>query len=143
MMDETPPNNHEAYVVFTGKTEIRWLRFLRKGFRHCFVLLNDGHHWVSVDPLSSYTDILVHHVPADFDFPAWMKKRGYQVVKAKPARPLKSSPIGIFSCVEAVKRILGIQNRFIITPWQLYRNLKQGRTFKKNFIHKGVLSWEV
>ena len=119
---------NDAYVVFTGKTEIHWLKFLRKGFRHCFVLLNDGHHWVSVDPLSSYTDILVHHVPADFDFPAWMKKRGYKVIKAQTQKPLKPSPVNFFSCVEAVKRIVGIQNRFVITPWQLYRHLKRVHT---------------
>lgn len=133
---QTNTDIQKAYVVFTGKTEIRWLRFLRRGFRHCFVLLNDGHHWVSVDPLSSYTDILVHHVPADFDFPAWMEKRGYRVLKAPITRSMTVAPIGIFSCVEAVKRILGLHKRWIITPFQLHQYLKSYTS------HKGELAWE-
>ena len=33
------------------------------------------------------------------------------------------APIGIFTCVEVVKRILGIHARRIFTPWQLYHYL--------------------
>ncbi len=123
--EDNTPVSPSVYVVFTGKTDIRWLRFLRKNYRHCFVIMNDGHRWISVDPLSSYTDILVYHVPPDFDFPAWMEKRGYAVVKAKIDRPHASAPFGIFTCVEAVKRVLGIHKRRIITPYQLYRHLKK------------------
>ncbi|MCD8496748.1 MAG: hypothetical protein LRZ85_00855 [Alphaproteobacteria bacterium] len=40
----------EAYVVFTGRTDLPWLRWLKPGFRHCFVLLNDGRQWAEPRP---------------------------------------------------------------------------------------------
>ena len=35
----------------------------------------------------------------------------------------KPAPFMLFTCVEAVKRVLGIHRRGIVTPWQLYRHL--------------------
>ncbi len=117
-----------AWVVFTGDTDLAWLRFLKPGFRHCFVLLHDGRHWVSVDPLSNYMEVLVHHLPPAFDLPAWLRDRGQHVVAAPLCRTVQCcAPLGVFSCVEAVKRILGLHNRFILTPWQLYRFLQHTR----------------
>ncbi len=113
-----------AWVVFSGKTDLPWLRLLRPGFRHCFVLINDGTHWVSIDPLSHYTDVLVHHVPAEFDLPGWLEQRGHSVMKAPLRRNLKRpAPFGFLSCVGSAKRVLGIHERNILTPWQLYRYL--------------------
>lgn len=115
----------KAWVVFSGQTEISWLKFLKPGFRHCYVLLNDGERWTSVDPLSHVTEISVHHhVPADFDLPGWLERRGNRVVKAPVRRDIrKPAPFMLFTCVEAVKRVLGIHRRGIVTPWQLYKHL--------------------
>jgi hypothetical protein len=116
----------KAWVVFSGMTEISWLKLLKPGFRHCYVLINDGERWVSIDPLSHMTEVSVHHhVPAEFDLPGWLRSRGNKVVQASLKRDLKSAaPVMFFTCVEAVKRILGIHKRGIVTPWQLYRHLK-------------------
>ncbi len=116
-----------AWVVFSGQTEISWLRFLKPGFRHCYVLINDGERWMSVDPLSHLTDISVHHhVPVDFDLPGWLNARGNRVVKAPLRRDVtRPAPFMLFTCVEAVKRVLGIHCRKVVTPWQLYRHLTQ------------------
>ena len=116
----------KAWVVFSGQTEISWLKFLKPGFRHCYVLINDGERWTSIDPLSHVTEISVHHhVPAEFDLPTWLSARGNRVVKAPLNRDVtKAAPFMLFTCVEAVKRVLGIHRRGIVTPWQLYRHLK-------------------
>ena len=116
----------KAWVVFSGQTEISWLKFLKPGFRHCYVLINDGERWTSIDPLSHVTEISVHHhVPVEFDLPAWLASRGNRVVKAPLHRDItKAAPFMLFTCVEAVKRVLGIHRRGIVTPWQLYRHLK-------------------
>lgn len=124
-----------AWVVFSGQTDLRLLRFLKPGFRHCFVLLNDGNCWVSVDPMSHYTEVLVHQVQADFDLPKWLESRGHLVVHAPVSHyPKKPAPFGIFSCVEAVKRVLGIHALSVITPWQLYRYLTK-TSRNKEIIH--------
>lgn len=121
----TVSEDQNAWVVFSGQTEISWLRFLKPGFRHCYVLINDGERWTSVDPLSHVTEISVHHhVSTDFDLPSWLAARGNRVVRAPLRRDLtKPAPFMLFTCVEAVKRILGIHRRGIVTPWQLYRHL--------------------
>ena len=126
-----------VWVVFSGKADLPWLKILRPGFRHCFVLLNDGRHWISVDPLSNYTDIMVHHVPVEFDLPLWLADRGHAVVPAKAERPGKPAPWAVLTCVEAVKRIIGLHKRFIITPWQLYHHLLNTQS------QKGEPVWEV
>jgi hypothetical protein len=133
----TPRNDvlPQAWVIFTGQGGLPWLKFLKKGFRHCYVLLNDGDHWISMDPMANYMDVSVHnHVPADFDLPRWLKTRGHTVVRAPVSRIKKEAPWMMFTCTEAVKRVLGLHRRFIFTPWQLYRHLQD---------FKGEYVWEV
>jgi len=116
-----------VWVVFSGKADLPWLRFLRPGFRHCYVLLHEGDKWITVDPMLNRMDVQVHHqLPADFDLPRWLESRGQRVVMAfidqSRAKPAPWRP---FTCVEAVKRILGLHARAVLTPWQLYRHLTQ------------------
>lgn len=130
MTGESCVPSQSAWVVFSGKADLPWLRLFRAGFRHCFVLLNDGRRWVTLDPLSHYMDVVVHHhVPPSFDLPLWLERRGYRAVRAPLNRRLKKpAPWMMFTCVEAVKRILGLHKRFIFTPWQLYRHLTSLQT---------------
>lgn len=114
----------DAWVVFSGQTDLPWLKCLKPGFRHCYVLLNDGYHWVSIDPLFPYTEIIVHHVSPAFDLPKWLEGRGHRTVYCPVARPLKkTASVSVFTCVEAVKRIIGLHNWRVHTPWQLYKYL--------------------
>jgi len=120
-------DNTDAWVVFSGQTDVSWLRWLRPGFRHCFVVLNDAGRWLTVDPMLNHMDVQVHHhLPSNFDFPRWLTARGHRVVRAPLDRThKKAAPWRPFTCVEAVKRILGIHTTTILTPWQLYRHLAQ------------------
>jgi hypothetical protein len=119
-----PAASLRAWIVFCDGTDLRWLAPLRRGFRHCFALLHDGHHWVSLDPLASRIEVQVAPAPADFDLPAWFAARGHRVVAAplcpEVGRPAPWAP---FTCVETCKRLLGLRDRWVITPWQLYRRL--------------------
>ena len=120
------PAAQKAWVVFSGQTDLPWLRFLKPGFRHCYVLLNDGEHWISLDPLSCHTEIMVHHLAPDFDLPAWLRKRNLRVVRADITPQTVQAPWSVYSCVEAVKRILGLHDFWVMTPYQLYRRLTHG-----------------
>jgi len=115
----------QAWVVFTNQTDVPWLRFLKSPFRHCFVILREGENWMTVDPMLNHMDVRVHnHLPSDFDLPRWLQSRGQNVVPASLDRSHKKpAPWRPFTCVEAVKRILGIHDRFVLTPFQLYRHL--------------------
>ncbi len=144
MTRDNENKNCKAWVVFSPQADMAWLKLLKPGFRHCSLLLNDGQQWITYDPLSSFTDINVHDVPQDFDLAKWMRARGHIVIAAPLKRDLKAAPWGIFSCVEAVKRALGLHKRFIFTPWQLYRHLTKTeiQNNNKNII-KGEIAWEV
>ncbi len=113
-----------AWVVFCGDTQLGWLRLLKPGFRHCFLAINDGRHWLTLDPLAAYTELAVQPVPPAFNLPDWYRGRGYRVVPAvlrhDHARPAPWAPL---TCVESVKRALGLHDRWILTPYQLYRRL--------------------
>ena len=147
--DNNEEISQDAWVVFSGETDLPWLKFLKPGFRHCFVLMNDGERWISIDPLSPYTEVQVyHHLIPSFDLPLWLESRGYKICKTPINRNhKKAAPVMVFTCVEAIKRLLGIHKRFVFTPWQLYQNLTNA---KEHSIHnnqndnqytKGELQW--
>jgi hypothetical protein len=132
-----------VWVVFTNQTDLSWLKILRKGFRHCFVIIHDGQNWISVDPLSNRMEVVVQDVPQGFDLPGWLKDQGHVVLRARILpHEFGIAPVRLFSCVETVKRILGIRGGMIFTPWQLYRYLQQPQK-SENCFKKGILSWEV
>lgn len=113
-----------ALAAFSGATDIPWLRCLRRGFRHVFVAVNDGTHWITLDPLSHRTEIAVQPVPADFDLAGYYRRKGLRVLEiVPPAVPPRLAPVALCTCVEAAKRVLGIHHPFVVTPWQLYRHL--------------------
>jgi hypothetical protein len=115
-----------AWAVFSGRTDLAWLRLLKPGFRHCFLALNDGRHWLTLDPLATFTELAVQPVPAEFDLAGWYRDQGLTVIEATVIRGhARPAPLAPFSCVEAIKRALGIHDRWVITPFQLYRHLRR------------------
>ncbi len=114
-----------AWVIFTDQSELKSVRMLKRGFRHCFVIIHDGQRWISIDPMANYMEVMVHdHLPIDFDFISWLAERGHAVIEAPLTRGIMTcAPVMIFTCVEACKRILGVHKLSVFTPWQLYRYL--------------------
>ena len=144
----SPTVDIKAWAVFSGRADLRWLKCLKEGYRHCYAVLNDGRHWIIIDPLSGYMDVSIHQTQQNFNLPLWLKNQGYTVVPATIKQREKQAPCMPFSCVEAVKRVLGIHKISIITPWQLYRFLRKeqmARAFQtlNNNTTKGDTVWEV
>lgn len=116
-----------AFVAFGGHPSLWWMHFLKKGFYHCLLVLGNGREWIVIDPLRHYTDlILLKHI-AIRDF---FREKGYRLVNATPTVP-KLSPARFrpCTCVETVKRFLGIETPFLFTPYQLFCHLtsKKGK----------------
>lgn len=113
-----------ALVVFSGAADVLWLRLLKPGFRHCFAVVECDGRWVVVNPLSHRTELAVLSGISGRDLAAWYRRRGCRVVAcAVHQPPRRSAPTGFYTCVEAVKRVLGIHARRVITPWNLYNFL--------------------
>jgi hypothetical protein len=129
-----------AWVVFADENKIFWLRWLRPGFRHCFVVLNDGEHWLALEPLHSCLEVTVLPSPPDFNLPVWLRGQGHHVVEAALQRDMTCmAPIALLNCVEVVKRFLGLRRLFILTPYQLFHHLERQLKFAQFTENKGVL----
>lgn len=118
-----------ALVAFSGQTELRWLRLFRPGFRHCFVLVESRVSgtpvWVLYNPLSVGTQLALWPVNDAQDLKRWLRREGYTVVETH-ASPIRQRLFAWrpYTCVEAVKRVLGVHESRVWTPWQLYCYLK-------------------
>jgi hypothetical protein len=124
-------------VCFTGRTEIAWLRLLRRGFRHCFCLvpLEPG-AWLLIDPRCTRLDVrpVVGQTPENLV--RHFGRAGYRVLAADPD-PLVPLDLRVrtaalmpmpYTCVEAVKRAFGVVAPQVLTPYALYRHLKKFRS---------------
>lgn len=118
-----------AFVVFSDDTHLFWLRGLKKGFRHCAMIIRkeDDSGWLVVDPLSHHLLIdEVRAVTGQPDLPELLRAEGHTLVAVTiAAPPRKAAPFMPLTCVEVVKRLLGIHDWRIITPYQLYRHLNK------------------
>ncbi|WP_296992907.1 hypothetical protein [Thalassospira sp. UBA1131] len=115
-------------VVFADAPEKRLLRVLKPGFRHCFVLVSGvrAGEWICLDPQSHRVRCESWCYSPIFDPAAYYRGLGYHCIWARyPASITRKVRFGPMSCVELIKRLLGISAFWIITPWQLYRHLLQ------------------
>ncbi len=124
----TPPL---AVVVFADQTGLWWLRGLKPGFRHCYAFYRHSEGWLRLDPLSHRLDLDFRPSNGDvladaLDLAARLRLEGRLAltVPLRPAPPRLAPPLP-FSCVEAVKRLLGIHSWIICTPWQLFLFLRK------------------
>lgn len=116
----------KAYIIFENNITIWWLRFLKKGFRHCYLLLCVGEDiWLEINPTSNQIIFSIHQSIPNWDYIDNLCSDRSKIVLSVPLKepPMSTAPIGFFTCVEFTKRCLGIQNFFIITPYQLYKKL--------------------
>ena len=112
-----------AYVAFGGGVTHWWTHFLKKGFYHCFVILGNGREWCIIDPVMHFTDLIILKTR---DVVKILSDKKYFLVRTTPQIPtdkkLRFRPV---TCVEMTCRFLGITDRKIWTPYQLFRFLIQ------------------
>lgn len=114
-----------AVVVFSGRATLAWLRLLRPGFRHCYVLLRSGGDWIYYDPMGNFTLAAVVGPRGVLAILRFFRDLGDRPLLYRPVLPPgpRSLAWRPYTCVEAVKRVLGLNAPWVVTPWQLYRCL--------------------
>lgn len=126
--DQTP-QDLPALVLFADSARLKWLRLLRPGFRHCFVAVGLEGGWVIVDPLSHRTALSLVSGVSAVQLIEWYEGQGVKALLTSVRRaPERLAPLAPATCVEAVKRVLGIHARLIRTPWQLYNYVLSEKT---------------
>ena len=112
-------------VVFADHAGCPWLRPLRRGFRHCFVVIRMHSVWLACEPLKDRIELDALAVPDAFDLPAFYCQQGHRVLLGErvPMRARARIALAPLTCVTVVKRLLGIDAPWVWTPWQLYAHL--------------------
>ena len=114
-------------VGFGGTPTLWWMHFLKKGFYHCIVALGRQNEWLIIDPLLHFTDaIMIRNI----DIKRFFKKHGYRFVEVSLNEPnYKRLRVMPYTCVETVKRFIGVEKALIFTPYGLfcYLNKKIGK----------------
>jgi hypothetical protein len=114
----------KALVVFSDRSGICLARFLRPGYRHCFVALVSGGYWIVFDGRAGQPDLEVA-AGADFDLAAFYRRCGLNVIETSVTRRRPLQPIMLGTCVGAAKRLLGISALLAFTPYGLYQHLRK------------------
>jgi hypothetical protein len=112
-------------VVFADHVACRWLRPLRRGFRHCFVVVRAESVWLACEPLKDRIELDALALPDDFDLAAFYGEQGHRVLVGQrpPVTARRRFAVAPLTCVTVVKRLLGIDAPWVWTPWQLYAHL--------------------
>jgi len=110
-----------AFVVFSGRRTRWWMWFLKQGFAHCFLILGNGYEWILIDPLANMTELVMFR---DVPILTVLRRNGCQLVRTTPRMPTDGQmSFRLHTCVEVVSRFLGLEKRFLLTPYQLFRLL--------------------
>lgn len=111
-------------VGFQASVRTAALKWLKKGFRHCFAYQQTDEGWVLCDPLSA--GLMLRSAPAlplrtllsataATGVSAVAIQSTYEGRRMPYARPI--------TCVEICKRLAGCRTFWLFTPYQLFREL--------------------
>jgi|GEM_PF-6193482 len=111
------PATH-AWVVFSGETTLWWLRlFLRRGYRHCFVIVGQ----TVINPIGNRIEIFGIDSAEAFVRLCIRKQMSCAKVGVRDDLP-GGVNLSMISCVEVARRIIGLRAR-VWTPYGLYKRL--------------------
>ncbi len=118
-------NSFDFFIGFSADTDLWYLKFLKKGFRHCFLFCGDEYQTFIIDPVCNKIEVSIVPCGVNYVIKLLTLQNVLSVKVVKKYTPKFHLRLGIFTCVEVVKRILGISNIFIITPFRLYKYLQK------------------
>lgn len=108
-------------VAFSADAPKWWQRFLRDGFKHVRLFKQEGGIYYMFDPL--------YHAFVFTDYSELPSNHTYLVKVVHYSEHYKPMPIEPLTCVSFAKRVLCIRDRWIITPYQLYKELLKAGAF--------------
>jgi len=117
----------ECMVVFTdGSNQHWWSRFMKEGYRHCFILYPlkthgglFGEDWcVQIDPATNFMRMMVYTDPIEDVLEAMQPFS--EAITCRVANLDKTKyNIEVRTCVTNVKLMLGVRWWHVQTPWKL------------------------
>ncbi len=114
----------DTLVVFHDHGHGFLRKCLRWGFRHVFVAVLNNGYWIVLDGQAG-VPVLEVVAGADFDLAGYYRREhGFTVLGVTAPRDRPAWPLMFGTCVGAVKRVLGLRAPWVLTPYGLYRCLK-------------------
>jgi hypothetical protein len=128
----TPPPI--ALVVFTDQCDVRWLRLLRPGFRHCFAVVRDpAGEWLACDWLKGRLVFRVYGRQRPEELVRRLTERGLRVAEVRVGERRRAGLVRPLSCVEVAKQAIGLGGLRPLTPYGLWRDLaRRGARLHEN-----------
>jgi hypothetical protein len=120
------------YICFCNTD--RWhKKMLRKGFSHCFILINDGINWIELSPTLRQLIVEIIPIAGDEDATLIYLRKIFPLTILKVemcGKPMKGL-LRLPTCVSFIKYLLGI-NMWCFTPYKLFNKLLSLSTLKKS-----------
>jgi hypothetical protein len=108
----------KVYVVFEDDSDRWWSFLLKKGCRHCFLIKPVPNSYIIYGKSFKNFDLFtVNDQKSIID--------GIYTMKDYTPKECKRSLFMLNTCVGHIKQILGINNPFILTPYQLLKYLRK------------------
>ncbi len=129
-----------AWIVFGGRADHAWQRWLRPGFRHCFAAIEDEQGWLVLEALTGRLLLTRLDVPSGFDAPAFYRRAG--MVPVGPFA-LDETTLGPtrgplpLNCVSVCRAVLGPHAPRAWTPYGLYIALSTRAENRKKYLTGG------
>lgn len=117
--DTAIPKGSVGYRILTA--------LLKPGFRHCGVAVKlDGLVWVTSEMSGNGHDLILVEETSPYGVCAVLSRLGVKTMVVTPLRPQnRARAWGAATCVDHVKRVIGLYAPTVVTPWDLYRRLKR------------------
>lgn len=115
-----------ALVVFHDHGTHVLARFMKTGFKHCFVAIETDGLWVTLDGRAGLAVVEIA-APAYCDLAAFYRAEGFTVVEAEQSARVPFTVFVPYNCVGLVKAVLAIGAPLVVTPWQLFKFLERRR----------------
>lgn len=137
MFSIKPPITEQWFVIFEHANKNRWHhRYLKPGFHHCYAMKKTeaGKFWIVVNPQWSHVQLdyrMVDTFPEPRDYAGDYCKIIEFQAKIDPMKT--TCQLGILTCVDILKKFMGIKAFKVQTPYQLFKHLED---------HNGQLLWD-
>lgn len=111
-------------TLFYVNSKNKYTWFLKDKFQHVAVGISTNFGDLFLDPLSNKTCLALHHpLPNLRNIPTGLLSQSFSAINETPW-----ISIGRYgTCVQRVKKLLGIKNIFIQTPYQLYKYIEKNK----------------
>lgn len=113
------------FLVFGNGKSHPFQHLLKHGFKHCFILIRYRDIWIFLENNYNKLSLNFNNSLTADDMQSALSRLGCLMVEVNPCLIQSNKKLSFMTCVAISKRVLGINKRFIMTPWQLYCYIKR------------------